>query len=87
MFPETAGKSLEEVEDMFLDPKGLKYIGTPAWRTGVVRRGLRSDAANMEKVHGMGGVVEEEDNAVRPSGTTARISDEEAAMVPVVRNE
>jgi len=40
MFPETAGKSLEETEAMFLDPKGPKYIGTPAWRTHVVKRAL-----------------------------------------------
>lgn len=40
MFPETAGKTLEEVEAMFTDPKGIKYIGTPAWRTGVVKRTL-----------------------------------------------
>lgn len=40
MFPETAGKSLEEVEAMFTDPKGIKWIGTPAWRTHVVKRGL-----------------------------------------------
>jgi len=33
MFPETAGKPLEEVCDMFEDPHGIKYIGTPAWKT------------------------------------------------------
>ncbi|OJJ44918.1 hypothetical protein ASPZODRAFT_153255 [Penicilliopsis zonata CBS 506.65] len=33
MFPETAGRTLEEVEGIFTDPKGVKYIGTPAWRT------------------------------------------------------
>ena len=35
MFPETAGKTLEEVEDLFLDPNGPKNIGTPAWKTRV----------------------------------------------------
>jgi hypothetical protein len=40
MFPETAGKSLEEVEAMFTNPKGPKYMGTPPWRTGVVRKTL-----------------------------------------------
>ena len=40
MFPETAGKSLEETEVMFLDPKGPKYIGTPAWRTHVLKKTL-----------------------------------------------
>jgi MFS family permease len=36
MFPETAGKTLEETEEMFTDPAGPKYIGTPAWKTRVV---------------------------------------------------
>jgi len=35
-FPETAGKTLEEVEAMFTDPLGPKYIGTPAWKTRIV---------------------------------------------------
>jgi hypothetical protein len=35
MFPETAGKTLEEVEDIFTDKNGPKYIGTPAWKTRV----------------------------------------------------
>ena len=34
MFPETAGKTLEETEAMFDDPHGIPYIGTPAWKTG-----------------------------------------------------
>jgi hypothetical protein len=32
MFPETAGKTLEDTEKMFEDPNGIKYIGTPAWK-------------------------------------------------------
>lgn len=32
MFPETAGKTLEDTEAMFTDPNGPKYIGTPAWK-------------------------------------------------------
>lgn len=35
MFPETAGKTLEEVVDLFEDPKGIKYVGTPAWKTRI----------------------------------------------------
>jgi len=35
MFPETAGKRLEEVEAMFTDPNGPKNIGTLAWKTRV----------------------------------------------------
>lgn len=33
MFPETAGKKLEEVQDIFEDPNGIKHIGIPAWKT------------------------------------------------------
>lgn len=34
MFPETAGKTLEEVEWIFEnETEGLKYIGIPAWKT------------------------------------------------------
>lgn len=35
-FPETAGKTLEEVEGMFTDPRGPKYVGTLPWKTGIV---------------------------------------------------
>ncbi|KAL8950837.1 MAG: hypothetical protein Q9222_003158 [Ikaeria aurantiellina] len=35
MFPETAGKTLEEVVDLFEDPNGIKYVGTPAWKTRI----------------------------------------------------
>ena len=31
LFPETAGKTLENVEKMFEDPNGIPYLGTPAW--------------------------------------------------------
>ncbi len=30
---ETAGRPLEHTNQMFEDPKGIKYLGTPAWRT------------------------------------------------------
>ena len=33
MFPETAGKTLEEIESIFTDPAGPHCIGTPAWKT------------------------------------------------------
>ena len=38
MFPETAGKTLEEVELIFTDPHGIPRIGTPAWKTHVDRQ-------------------------------------------------
>jgi len=37
-FPETAGKTLEEVEDMFTDPLGPKYMGTLPWKTRIVTK-------------------------------------------------
>lgn len=45
MFPETAGKPLEEVTAMFEDPKGIRYIGTPAWKT----RASTSDTSRLER--------------------------------------
>ncbi|KXL50469.1 hypothetical protein M433DRAFT_158151 [Acidomyces richmondensis BFW] len=38
LFPETAGKTLENTEMMFEDPNGPKYIGTVAWKTHVETR-------------------------------------------------
>ncbi|KAJ3543750.1 hypothetical protein NM208_g3412 [Fusarium decemcellulare] len=38
MFPETAGKTLEETEHMFEDPNGIAYLGTPAWKTRVATK-------------------------------------------------
>lgn len=47
LFPETAGKTLEENEAMFNDPHGLPYIGTAPWKTrvatGVTRRAEAGD--------------------------------------------
>jgi len=71
LFPETAGKSLEEVETMFTDPKGIKYIGTPAWRTGVVKRTLDSDLFAEKEMHG---------------AHHERSSDEEAGVLRPVQN-
>lgn len=48
MFPDTAGKTLEEVEFMFTDPSGVKYIGIPAWKT----RSSFQHAARLERTGG-----------------------------------
>lgn len=45
LFPETAGKPLEEVTEMFEDPNGIRYLGTPAWKT----KNYYSTAARMEQ--------------------------------------
>lgn len=38
LFPETAGKTLEDTEKIFEDPDGIKYLGTPAWKTRIQTR-------------------------------------------------
>ncbi|KAI4168426.1 MAG: hypothetical protein LQ343_006435 [Gyalolechia ehrenbergii] len=41
LFPETAGKTLEEVVDIFEDPNGFRYVGTPAWKTRISTKRTR----------------------------------------------
>jgi hypothetical protein len=56
MFPETANKPLEEVEDIFDDtkPGAVKFIGTPAWKTHNVRAQVlkreRNQLSDEEKI-------------------------------------
>jgi len=59
MFPETAGKPLEEVTEIFESPNGIKYIGIPAWKT----RNAYTTTARLEQGLGldkMGHVVGQE---------------------------
>ena len=60
MFPETAGKTLEEVADMFNDPNGIKNVGTPAWKTHIStgrtllqEKGQTNDTGMSDKEHGV----------------------------------
>lgn len=67
MFPETAGKPLEEVNEMFEDPNGPKYIGTWAWKT----KNYYSTAARMEHGEGLGKMANDHEespdrNALEP---------------------
>lgn len=49
LFPETAGRSLEEVTHIFEDPEGIKYIGTPAWKTSVATKAMaRAEGGDLE---------------------------------------
>ena len=49
LFPETAGKTLEETEAMFEDPNGIRYLGTPAWKTRVVTHAtIRAERGDIE---------------------------------------
>ncbi|OBT53491.1 hypothetical protein VE04_07109 [Pseudogymnoascus sp. 24MN13] len=50
MFPETASKTLEEVENIFDDstPGALRLIGTPAWKTRVNRDIHHTESGNVD---------------------------------------
>jgi hypothetical protein len=56
LFPETAGKPLEEINEMFEDPNGIKYLGTRAWKT----KNYYSTTVRMEHGEGVGKVMDEE---------------------------
>ncbi|KAK4160257.1 general substrate transporter [Cladorrhinum sp. PSN259] len=60
MFPETANKPLEEIENIFDDtkPGAIKNIGTPAWKTknsrnAVLRRERNEELSSSEKIGGV----------------------------------
>lgn len=61
IFPETAGKQLEEVTAMFEDPRGIKYLGTPAWKT----RSHFQDAKKMEHGQNLEKKMEEDHSPER----------------------
>jgi hypothetical protein len=65
LFPETAGKPLEEVTEMFEDPNGIKYIGTPAWKT----KNYYSSTVRMEHGENVRKVVDEESSPERMAST------------------
>ncbi|KAK3613992.1 high affinity glucose transporter [Elasticomyces elasticus] len=49
MYPEIAGKPLEQVTRLFEDPRGIKHISTLAWKT----KNYYSASARMEKGEGL----------------------------------
>lgn len=75
LFPETAGKTLEEVELMFEDPKGIPGIGTPAWKTKVEyghARALERGEVSAHKLHG----DESDDNAPTRESVEPKVAQE-----------
>jgi len=82
MFPETAGKTLEETENMFEDPNGPKYIGTLAWKTRVDRHAtmLEHGQADLE---GKAAVRHVEDDEKTVTGDANIASESDAATPPV----
>lgn len=69
LFPETAQKPLEEVDEIFDDttPGSLKLIGTPAWKTHVDSRTARLERGERDEEAGMKASTDEG----RLSGVTA----------------
>lgn len=66
VFPETAGKTLEEVQLIFDDPNGLRYIGTPAWKTKKGTKGMEQvEKGNVRA----GKVVDDEKSGDEEAGT------------------
>lgn len=62
MFPETSGKTLEEVEEIFTDPSGVPYIGIPAWKTkNEFGRGVQFEKADLEQGKEFGLTIEASD--------------------------
>jgi hypothetical protein len=54
LFPETAGKPLEEVTKIFEDPNGIPYLGTPAWKTrNTWSKTARSERGTFEEEYAM----------------------------------
>lgn len=88
IFPETAGKTLEETEAMFEDPQGIKYLGTPAWKTRVkTKEILRLEHGDIEskQVRAPAASMSRDANAetqqTAPAGTTAESSKAEGHHV------
>ncbi len=71
MFPETAGKTLEEVESMFTGKTkgGRKYLGTPPWRTAVESRALYTEPSH-EKASNEEHHVDSSDLTTSPPAST-----------------
>ncbi|KAI7400527.1 general substrate transporter [Hortaea werneckii] len=68
MFPETAGKPLEEVNEMFEGPHGIKYIGVPAWKT----KNYYSQTARMEHDQDLEKKLSSELPVTRETATAAK---------------
>jgi MFS family permease len=73
MFPETAGKSLEEITAIFEDPHGVQYIGTPAWKTkNTYRRIAKVERGDMSDVEVGRGSVGEKGAKMSEEGSPER---------------
>lgn len=65
LFPETAGKTLEQTQFMFEDPNGIPYIGTPAWKT----KKATKDMAQVERGNVTAGPKDVDEKSMEETGT------------------
>lgn len=65
LFPETAGKTLEQTQLMFEDPNGIPYVGTPAWKT----RKATKDMAQVERGNVSVGPKDVDEKSMEETGT------------------
>ena len=80
LFPETAGKTLEETEAIFEDPNGIPYIGTPAWKTRVTTKQLSAaEQGDVEAVNAKLAAMHEHEEKVSP---TTRPNDPDSTTSP-----
>ena len=72
LFPETAQKPLEEVEEIFADdtPGSIKYLGTPAWETHVDTHTRRLERGEMDAEEKFGRRISQEEAPARVSEAT-----------------
>ncbi|KAG4422956.1 hypothetical protein IFR04_003868 [Cadophora malorum] len=72
LFPETAQKPLEEVEEIFADdtPGSIKYLGTPAWKTHVDTHTRRLERGEMDAEEKFGRQISQEEAPARVSEAT-----------------
>lgn len=72
LFPETAGKKLEEVEELFASENGIKYIGVPAWKTRVGHVSTRRESVAAKLHHYEEGSPERKEGVLAGDRTPER---------------
>jgi hypothetical protein len=80
LFPETAQKPLEEVEEIFDDttPGSFRYLGTPAWKTHVHTHTRRMERGEMDAEEKFGRQLEHEEAAEAEQAATTTAPKTEA---------
>lgn len=72
VFPETSQKPLEEVEEIFdySKPGSIRFLGTPAWKTGVDKRAGRLERGEFDAEDKLGPSVAHHDGVTAVNETS-----------------